>query len=75
MDLKTIAIGITLVGSTVFGTLVDKETGEKLVGAKIYNSGKVIYTDFDGNFELKINSPDTLKINFISYKDTTLVVY
>jgi len=56
------------------GKIIDSDTKEPLVGVKIYNeNGSAVYTDFDGNFELKTNkSNKEVKVSYISYEDTVL---
>lgn len=63
--------------ATVKGVVVDKTTGEALVGvAVIMNNQTVAYSDFDGNFTVNVNpnSNADLKLNFISYETTTVNV-
>ena len=64
---------------TLKGVILDKQTKESLAGATIMANGKKIYSDLDGNFELKdmnINRDEkcTLTISLISYKDITVNV-
>lgn len=61
------------------GVIMDKQTKESLAGATILANGKKIYSDLDGNFELKdmnISRDEkcTLTISLISYKDITVNV-
>jgi hypothetical protein len=67
--MKTLILYTILIGSTLFGTVVDKNSGEKLAGVNINST---TFTDLDGHFKID-NPTDTLKINFISYNDTTIV--
>jgi len=72
-------ISLTLISiaqkATIRGKIIDKETGETLIGATIVIEGttKGTVTDFDGNYTL-ITEPGTynLKISYISYE--TVVV-
>jgi hypothetical protein len=56
------------------GKVIDKKTGEALVGAvvKIGNSEYKAYTDLDGNFELKNIKEGNYNIvvSYISYSDS-----
>lgn len=55
------------------GKIVDQLTGEPLTGVKIVFEGsdEVIYTDFDGQFELFYSKKQTseLSVSLISYED------
>ena len=58
--------------TSVSGKVLDKITGEALVGVKVSVGGtESVYTDFDGKFEIKGLRPGTLEIttSYISYKD------
>lgn len=61
--------------TSVVGNVVDKESGESLAGVAIKFSGisQVLYTDLEGQFEIKDVMPGTYEIeaDFISYKQTT----
>jgi len=63
---------------TISGQVIDKVTGEVLAGVKIQldKSDNVVYTDFDGNFEIKNIVPGDHKIKstLISYSDTSIIV-
>jgi hypothetical protein len=56
------------------GKVVDKNTGESLVGALVVVKGTDIrvYTDLDGNFLLPSLAPGayTIEVSYISYNDT-----
>lgn len=58
------------------GQVVDNLTGETLAGVmvKIDGSDKAVFTDFDGQFELKGLEPGkyTLEVSLISYKANNL---
>ncbi|MFP4023812.1 MAG: carboxypeptidase-like regulatory domain-containing protein [Thiohalospira sp.] len=60
--------------TSVSGKVLDKITGEALVGVKVMvdGTGKATYTDFDGNFEIANIKPGNheLKASYISYKET-----
>ncbi len=55
------------------GNVVDEETGERLVCAKIEieETGISIFTDIHGNFSFNSITPGTytLKVSYISYED------
>lgn len=59
--------------TTISGTITDAKSNETLVGVNVMVKGKVIgtITDFDGNFNLKVNQapPLTLQISIIGYKN------
>ena len=58
--------------TSVQGKVIDKFTGETLAGVAIKFEGyNVIYSDFDGNFELSGVEPGkySLSTNYISYKE------
>ncbi|MEI7594713.1 MAG: carboxypeptidase-like regulatory domain-containing protein [Bacteroidota bacterium] len=58
------------------GKIVDKYTGEALVGAlvKIEGTNYEVYTDFDGNFSFQNVTPGVfnLKVSLVSYKENVL---
>lgn len=58
------------------GKVIDKKTGEALVGAivKINNTDIKAYTDLDGNFEIKNikEGQYSLVISYISYIDSLI---
>jgi hypothetical protein len=57
----------------VIGKVIDKKTGEEIVGAEIKINDKVIYTDLNGNFSASVNANTPRAealITFISYNDT-----
>lgn len=55
----------------VNGKIMDKNTSELLVGAKIQMGDVITYTNMDGEFTIESNS-NVLKTNLISYNDTIL---
>ncbi len=61
--------------TTINGKIIDKVSGEALVGVKVSIEGTedVAYTDFDGNFSFSALSPGNynLQTNYISYENTT----
>ena len=59
----------------VKGTVVEKSSGESIIGASVMevgsNSNGTI-TDIDGNFTLSVASGATLSISYIGYKTVTV---
>ena len=59
--------------TSVSGKVLDKSTGEALVGVKVTvnESGKSTYTDFDGNFTIDGVKPGMVQLStsYISYKE------
>lgn len=57
---------------TVAGRVIDKISGEPLVGVEVYllDTDIRVYTDLDGNFEFKNIAPGAhaLKTDYISYQ-------
>ena len=60
---------------TIVGKVTD-ETGAPLPGAsiKINNSGKEIYTNFDGNFKLNVSEGDRVRVSYVGYQPQIAVV-
>ena len=60
----------------VNGKIIDKETGEPLIGAlvKIEGTNQKVYTDFDGNFNLENIKADVynISVSYISYEGSIL---
>ncbi|MFV0365844.1 MAG: carboxypeptidase-like regulatory domain-containing protein [Mangrovibacterium sp.] len=54
------------------GVVLDQETNEALVGVKVEleGTGKVVYTDFDGNYTFKNVEPGNYDVvaSFVSYE-------
>ncbi len=65
----------TMMTTSISGKVLDKITGEALVGVKVSVQGseKSVYTDFDGNFEIEGVKAGNLEItaSYISYKNKT----
>jgi hypothetical protein len=56
---------------SITGTVTDKTTGESLAGVlvKVNETGTVVYSDFEGNFEVSVLPGDyTLTTTLISYE-------
>ena len=64
----------TITQTNISGTIIDQATGEALVGVKVEleGTGKVAYTDFDGNFTFDAvkRGKYSIKTNYISYKNS-----
>jgi len=60
----------------LMGTVVDQSTGEALPGAQVKINGneKTIYTDLDGNFEVRNIKSGTynLEISLVSYEENKI---
>lgn len=61
---------------SISGQVIDQETGEALIGAKVYltEADKVVYTDPEGYFELvaPIEEDTHLIVEYVSYEDKSL---
>lgn len=61
--------------TSLSGKVLDKITGEALVGVKVSVAGseKSVYTDFDGNFQISGVLPGNVELtaSYISYKQKT----
>jgi hypothetical protein len=59
----------------ISGKILDKNTREELAGVRIISDCDTIYSDFNGNFEIKHQSDTTkLKFNLISYTPENLEI-
>lgn len=61
---------------TIQGKVVDKSTGEALAGVSVkVDDSTVVYTDFEGNFTIKLSQPKAkLSVSLISYSPTEVEV-
>ena len=61
---------------TVTGTITDAATGDPLIGASIYEKGKLggTISDIDGKFSLKVAPNATLEITYVGYVTQTISV-
>lgn len=61
---------------TVTGTITDAATGDPLIGASIYEKGKLggTISDVDGNFSMKVAPNATLEITYVGYVTQTISV-
>ncbi len=78
---RTISLAILLmlgtvaaIAQTASGTIVDAANGEPIIGASILEIGTTngTITDFDGNFELKVQPGAKLAISYMGYKTQEL---
>lgn len=62
--------------TTIKGKVVDAETGQALIGAKVVLSGQnvAVYTDPEGHFEMDapVSPDDQLHIEYIAYESMDL---
>ena len=60
--------------TVVHGTVIDAANGEPIIGASILEIGTTngTITDFDGNFELKVQPGAKLSISYMGYKTQEL---
>jgi len=69
---------INPINPILYGKVVDKISGEALVGVEIttyVDATKTYYTDLDGNFILPShNLDDTIFISYISYSSTFVLI-
>ncbi|MEA4935178.1 MAG: TonB-dependent receptor [Paludibacter sp.] len=82
--LKFLMFILTLFATTVLtaqelkiqGTVVDKKSGETLIGASVLQKGTTngTITNFDGFFSIKVPSGATLSITYVGYASQELVV-
>ena len=58
----------------VKGTVVDKATGESIIGASVVQDGTQngVITDIDGNFVLSMPSDASITITYVGYKSVTV---
>lgn len=65
---------IAFAQTTVRGTVLDAANGEPIIGASILEMGTTngTITDFDGNFELKVQAGAKLSISYMGYKTQEL---
>lgn len=59
--------------NSITGIVVDNEN-ETLTGVKISDGEKNVYSDLDGNFEIKTDKK-TLTLSFISYEKKKKTIY
>ncbi len=59
----------------VSGKVIDKVSGEEIVGAEIKIEGMVVYTDLNGKFltNIRISTTEAV-VSSVSYKDANLTI-
>ena len=60
---------LPLMARPVSGVVIDKATGEPIIGASVLEKGTTngTITDFDGNFTLEVAEGATLEISYVGY--------
>lgn len=75
---KSKIAGEKMITTSVKGSVTDKISGEALTGVavKVNSSNEIVYTDFEGNFEIdNLNTGQyELSISYISYKNVDQIV-
>ncbi|MDE6645001.1 MAG: TonB-dependent receptor [Muribaculaceae bacterium] len=61
---------------TVTGVITDAATGDPLIGASVYEKGKLggTISDVDGKFSIKVASDATLEVSYVGYETQTIKV-
>jgi hypothetical protein len=76
MGINKFFIVFGLAANTIFGTVKDYSSEEKLVGVKIISSVDTTYTNLDGEFEIELkNLEDSIKVEYISYEKVIITPY
>ena len=75
-EIKPATVNTTTSSNVVNGLVVDKLTNETLAGVVVTSNGQKVYTDLEGNFEIKnlCDGKCQLKISLISYEDQVIEV-
>lgn len=75
-DADKAVLNHSIASYSLSGNVVDEETGERLICAKIEieETGISIFTDIHGNFSFNSITPGTytLKVSYISYEETKM---
>lgn len=59
----------------IYGKIFDLNTNETLAGVRIISDCDTVYSDFDGNFEIKcLSDTINLQFNLISYNSNNLEI-
>lgn len=63
------SIIIKMKGRRVHGKVIDKKTGETLIGASVRDkkSGNGVATDINGNFEIDVNEGAVISVSYMGY--------
>lgn len=69
-----LVLSMPLMALTVNGVVVEKGTGEPIIGASILEKGTTngTITDFDGNFTIEVADGATLEISYVGFQTQTL---
>ena len=69
-----VATSVAVVAANIKGKVVDRQTGEALIGATVMVGDKGCSTDINGEFELKglKKGSQTIIIKYVGYKTLTL---
>ena len=61
---------------TVTGIITDAATGDPLIGASVYEKGKLggTISDIDGKFSIKVNPDAVLEVSYVGYETQTIKV-
>ena len=72
--LLTVLFALPLAARPAKGVVVDKATGEPIIGASVLEKGTTngTITDFDGNFMLEVADDATLEISYVGYATQTM---
>ena len=67
--LLMLLFALPLMARPVSGVVIDKATGEPIIGASVLEKGTTngTITDFDGNFTLEVAEGATLEISYVGY--------
>ena len=78
LSLAFLAASLALVAQTVTvsGSVVDASTSEPIIGANVLveGTGTGTVTDYDGQFQLQVETGSTLEIRYVGYKEQRLPI-
>ena len=69
-----VSLAVTQQNVTLKGTVVDKKTGEPIIGANVIVKGTTngVITDLDGNYTLQAPAGSLLEISYIGYQSVEI---
>ena len=73
--LLALFVSMTSFAQGILGTVID-ETGEPVIGATVVEKGNpqnATITDFDGNFNLKVDAGTTIVVSYVGYVSQEVV--
>ena len=75
-EVKPATVNTAINSKVVNGSVLDKVTNETLAGVVVTSNGQKVYTDLEGNFEIKnlCDGKCQLKISLISYEDQVIEI-